>query len=111
MVSVIITSYDEEDVDDMMMLSLHLFRFEDNGRVFCEGENDVLEFYKEEPLRADTRLQVKAKHKTKTKDKEKDNYKVEPLGRVKDKDKYKEEKVLVNSRITKRHDQMLLFHV
>ena len=33
-------------------------RFEDNGRVFCEGENDVLEFYKEEPLRADTRLQV-----------------------------------------------------
>ena len=35
------------------------FRFEDNGRVFCEGENDVLEFYKEEPLRADTRLQVR----------------------------------------------------
>ena len=53
---------------DVMMSSLHLFRFEDNGRVFCEGENDVLEFYKEEPLRADTRLQVKAKHKTKTKD-------------------------------------------
>ena len=34
------------------------FRFEDNGRVFCEGQNDVLEFYKEEPLRTDTRLQV-----------------------------------------------------
>jgi len=39
-------------------LSFIATRFEDNGRVFCEGQNDVLEFYKEEPKRADTRLQV-----------------------------------------------------
>ena len=51
--------------------SLFPFRFEDNGRVFCEGENDVLEFYKEEPLRADTRLQVIRFEKTKDKDKDK----------------------------------------
>ena len=48
---------------------MFLFRFEDNGRVFCEGENDVLEFYKEEPLRADTRLQVIRFEKTKVKTK------------------------------------------
>ena len=39
--------------------------------MFCEGENDVLEFYKEEPLRADTRLQVDRFEKTKTKTKTK----------------------------------------
>ena len=33
-------------------------RFEDNKRVFCEGQNDVLEFYKEGPVRSDNRLQV-----------------------------------------------------
>ena len=56
-------------IDLENLKSFFLFRFEDNGRVFCEGENDVLEFYKEEPLRADTRLQVDRFEKTKVKTK------------------------------------------
>jgi len=39
-------------------LSFIASRFEDNEKIFCEGNNEVLQFYKEEPVRADTRLEV-----------------------------------------------------
>ena len=34
-------------------------RFEDNEKVYCEANNEVLEFYKEQPMRSDTRLEVR----------------------------------------------------
>jgi len=33
-------------------------RFEDNRKMICEARNEVVEYYEEEPLRADTRLEV-----------------------------------------------------
>ena len=39
-------------------LSFIASRFEDNRKVFCEGNNEVLQFYKEDPVRTDTRLEV-----------------------------------------------------
>ena len=30
-------------------------RFEDNQKMYCEAKNEVIEYYEEEPLRADTR--------------------------------------------------------
>ena len=33
-------------------------RFEDNEKIYCEANNEVLQYYKEEPMRTDTRLEV-----------------------------------------------------
>ena len=34
-------------------------RFEDNEKIYCEANNEVLQYYKEQPMRTDTRLEVR----------------------------------------------------
>merc|ERR1719270_190609 len=39
-------------------LSFIASRFEDNKQIYCEAKNEVLEYYKEKPMRTDTQLTV-----------------------------------------------------
>lgn len=49
---------DDDTYETQSRLSFIATRFEHNEKIFCEANNEVLEFYEEEPQRAEARLEV-----------------------------------------------------